>query len=157
LAGEDSQASTLSPSREDLGNFSISINKIGIVAPVIRGVDPTNKQKYDQALENGVAHMIGTALPGDGKGNIFIYGHSSAIQKSQYDKIFARLNDLQKKDSILLSYNGTVYYYIVTDKKIVEKTDLSVLAPTDKETLTLMTCWPIGADDKRLIVNAIKK
>jgi len=138
-------------------DFSLLIPSIDVEAPIIQGVDPTNADIYNKALEGGVAHMNGTALPGDGKGNIFIYGHSSASIASKYDKIFAKLNDLNNSDTIVVSYKGSNYTYEVTDKKIVEKTDMSVLDQTPSEQLTLMTCWPIGTDAQRLVVIAQKK
>ena len=48
--------------------------------------------------------------------------------------------------------------YVVRRKKIIEPEDFSVLQPTgDKETVTLMTCWPLGIGTKRLIVVAERK
>jgi len=134
--------------------FNLEIAQIGVSAPVIVGIDPANKNEYNQALKNGVAHMVGTSLPGKNSGNIFIYGHSSAAEPSKFDKVFAKLNDLQEKDEILINHEGKSYTYSVSIKKIVEKDDFSVLDRTENETLTLMTCWPVGTNDKRLIITA---
>lgn len=142
--------------QKDLGNYYLSIPKINVVAPVLLGVDAADKQNYDKALEKGVA-QIGTAFPGEGSGNIFIYGHSSATQKSPYQSIFATLNELIQGDEILINYQGKSYNYVVKKKKIVQKNDLSVLNPTKKETLTLMTCWPVGTNKERLVVSAERK
>ncbi|MFA5157636.1 MAG: class D sortase [Patescibacteria group bacterium] len=141
---------------EDQSKFVLTIPKINITAPVIEGVDPTNKEIYNQKLQNGVALMAGSPLPGD-KGNIFIYGHSSATVASKYDKIFAKLNDLKQADQLTIRHNDKEYNYSVTAKKIVEPTDLSVLEPTKDETLTLMTCWPVGTNEKRLVVISKRK
>jgi sortase A len=49
------------------------------------------------------------------------------------------------------------YRYIVRDTQIVEPTDLSVLAPTERPTVTLITCYPfdyIGSAPQRFIVRA---
>jgi len=97
---------------------------------------------------------MGTALPGDGKGNIFLYGHSSAEEKSKYSKIFAKMDDLQFGDKIEIVYNKEQFQYTVFDKKIIEEDDFSVLKQTEDEQLTLMTCWPIGTVDRRIIVMA---
>ncbi len=137
--------------------FTISIKKIDIKAPIITGVNPGNKEAYNQALKNGVVLMDGTPLPGTGSGNTFIFGHSSALEKSSYDKIFLKLNDLENNDNILINYNSKSYTYKVIDKKIVEKNDLSVLDQTEEERVTLMTCWPIGTDKQRLIIVATRK
>ena len=150
----ETAATPVETKAEDLGDFYLSVDKLAIKAPIIQGIDPANKAKYDEALKDGVAHMIGTALPGAGKGNIFIYGHSSSTVGSKYSKIFASLNDLSAGDEVAIHYNKADYKYSVSSKKIVAKTDLSVLDQTKEETLTLMTCWPIGTDNKRLVVIA---
>ncbi len=134
-------------------NFELIIDKLNIKSPVILDVDPVNKDVYNQELTKGVAHMKGTAMPGD-KGNVFIYGHSSSDIKSPYDKIFSNLNNLNNDDKIIINYKNSVYTYRVIEKKIVEKTDLSVIEQKNNSLLTLMTCWPLGTTEKRLIIIA---
>jgi sortase A len=141
----------------DLGSYYINIPKLNISAPIIQGVDPTDEKKYDQALEDGVAQMTGTPLPGTGEGNTFIYGHSSSDAKGKYAEIFAGLDNLKFGDKIDIHFKDTDYQYWVFEKKFIEKTDLSVLEQAGDERLTLMTCWPIGTDDRRLIVVAKRK
>lgn len=133
--------------------FYLNVKKIGVSAPIITGVDPNNIEEYNKRLQEGVLHMSGTAFPGE-VGNIFIYGHSSALDPSKYDKIFADLDNLATGDQIEINYKRDKYTYNVSEKKIVDSTDLSVLKQTDSQILTLMTCWPIGTDDKRLVVIA---
>ena len=134
--------------------FHLTINKLGVNAPIMRGADPTSETSYNRILQKGVAHMVGTAMPGEEKGNIFIYGHSSAYDNPQYGKIFATLNNLQKGDAVEIYYQDKNYQYEVSGKKVVEEDDLSVLEKTGKEQVTLMTCWPIGTSEKRLVVIA---
>lgn len=136
--------------------FNIKIPKIDVEAPILVGIDPTNKEAYDSSLNNGVALMQGSSLPGM-KGNIFIYGHSSSTVSSPYEKIFASLNDLGSKDEINIYYKGRDLIYAVVEKKIIDKDDFSVLQPTTEETLTLMTCWPIGTSKQRLVVVSLRK
>lgn len=134
--------------------FGIKIEKIGVLAPVIKDVSGTEKSVYNKALEKGVAHFKGTSLPNEGS-NIFIFGHSSKILgKGPYAEIFAELGELEKGDEIIIYYQGKEIKYTVFEKDIVEKNDLSVLEPTKKEQLTLMTCWPIGSAAKRLIIKS---
>ena len=135
--------------------FGLKIDKLNILVPIIKDVDGANKTAYNEALKGGVAHFEGTALPGE-KGNIFIFGHSSAeIKVGDYTKIFATLDDLTEGDEIIVYYKNDEHKYKVSEKKIVAATDLSVLNKTKTETLTLMTCWPVGTKDKRLIVRAV--
>jgi len=147
----DTQSATPNGPDQKLKDFGLKIEKLDLLVPVIKNVDGGNKAKYNDALQNGVAHFNGTGLPGE-KNNIFIFGHSSSETKGDYSKIFAKLNDLEKGDEMIVYYENKERKYKVKEKKIVEATDLSVLDKTKKETLTLMTCWPIGTKDKRLII-----
>lgn len=141
----------------EIKEFGIKIDKIGVLAPVIKDVDGTKKSAYNKALQKGVAHYKGTALPEQGS-NIFIFGHSSQILgKGPYAEVFARLNDLEKGDRVVIYFQGKEFEYSVFDKKVVAKDDVSVLKPTKKEQLTLMTCWPIGSNAKRLIIKSSLK
>ena len=137
-------------------DFIISVPKIDVKAPVLIGVDPKTPDVYQKELTKGVAHMVGTAMPGE-KGNVFIYGHSSSEIKSRYDKIFEKLDELETNDEILVKYKQTRYNYVVSEKKIVEKDDFSVLEQDGPERVTLMTCWPLGTTDQRFIVVANRK
>ena len=132
--------------------FGLIVDKLAIRAPIVADVDGNNKTAYNKALLKGVAHYKGTAKPGEG-GNIFVFGHSStAIGQGDYAKAFASLNDLEKGDEAIVYYRQEELRYSVASKKIVASDDMSVLEPTKKEQLTLMTCWPIGSNFKRLTV-----
>lgn len=137
-----------------LENFGIKIDKIGVTAPIIANVSGEDKKVYNTALKEGLAHMKGTSLPGQGS-NIFIFGHSSSVVGTgTYSKIFADLNKLQIGDKIIVFYKEKEFDYSVFEKKVVNKKNIEVINPTNKEQLTLMTCWPIGTADKRLIIKS---
>lgn len=137
--------------------FGLQIDKLGIIVPVVQDVDGKNKAEYNQSLQEGVAHYKGTALPGEGK-NVFIFGHSSSdTVPGELGKIFAKINDLEKGDKLKIYFREKEFLYDFSEKYIVEKTDDSVLNKTDQETLTLMTCWPLGTTDKRLIIRAVRQ
>ncbi len=141
----------------EIKQFGIKIEKIDVLAPVIKDVDGTNKATYNKELEKGAAHYKGTALPNQGS-NIFIFGHSSlAFGTGEYAEIFARLGELEAEDKIIIYYEDREYDYYVFEKKAIEKTEVSVLLPTETEQLTLMTCWPIGSNARRLIIKAEPK
>jgi sortase A len=143
--------STTTPRFRD---FGIEIPKIKVSASVTSDVDGNNEELYNESLKNGLAHYKGSALPG-ARGNIFIFGHSSNVNDSgPYAKIFSKLNDLSIGDTIKVTYKDKVYSYIVSEKRVVNDTDTSPLNLTTSEQLTLMTCWPVGTTDKRLIIIA---
>ncbi len=134
--------------------FGIVIPKIGASAKVIPNVDPYNESAYQWALTKGVAQAKGTALPYQ-NGNVFIFAHSAGnfYEANRFNAVFYLLTKLEKGDEIDLYYKGTKYQYKVTDKKLVDASDVSYLSGKSPErTLTLMTCWPPGTTLKRLIV-----
>ncbi len=141
-------------------NMVLTIESVGIKDIRISPNVESNKESiYNQYLKNGVAHFKGTPLPGDG-GNSFIYGHSAvesffSRHKNLPETIFSRLNDIDIGQKIVVNRDEKVIEYTVRNKKIVEPNDFSILQPVqNKETVTLMTCWPLGLGTKRLIVVA---
>lgn len=139
-------------------DFHLVIPSLEISAPVIADVNGSDKEAYLSALQNGVAHFSGTSKPGGGS-NIFIFGHSSyyAWDKGNYKTIFLHLGDLKEGDEISLWLNSKEYKYIVSDKKTVDPSEVSVLKPTPTEQLSIMTCWPPGTTAERLIIIAKPK
>lgn len=142
------------PQNDEIMDFNLKIEKINLDVPIIPNVDGRDKNIYNQALDNGVAHYKNTALPNSGS-NIVIFGHSSTILGiGKYSRIFSRLNDLVIGEEIILSLNSKEYRYSIREKKIISASDSSVLIATDREQLTLITCWPVGTAQKRLVVIA---
>ena len=138
----------------------IDIDSVGIKKIKISpNVESHDENVYNRYLKDGVAHFKGTPLPGDG-GNSFIYGHSAINNffRSHPDlpeTIFTKLEDVDIGDVVKVEKDGAILSYTVRRKNIVEPEDFSVLKPSgQKETLTLMTCWPIGIGSKRLIVTS---
>ena len=139
-------------------DYQLKITKIGIEAPVVMDVDGNDKDVYLLALQNGVAHLKNSALPGK-EGNTFIFGHSSYYfyDPGLYKNVFARLSDVEIDDEIEILSNKNTYKYKVFEKKSVNPDQIEVankLIEGKKETLTLMTCTPTGTAWYRLIVIA---
>ncbi len=140
------------PELKNVENNMINISKISVKAPIVWDVREDN---ILEELKNGVVHYYGTSHPGEGS-NIFISGHSSNYFwiSNEYDNIFSLLDKLENGDRIEISYKNKQFFYDVTDKKIVGAKDVGVLYNTPEETLTLMTCWPVGTSLNRLIIQA---
>ena len=145
----------------------IIIPKLGKNIPIVE----INNKKFDSiaklagkefegaiqdALEAGVVHYPGTALPGQ-FGNFFVTGHSSYYPwaPGKYKDVFALLEKLNVGDTYYIYFNQKKYTYKIFDKKDVQPTDISVLAqPNNQKIGTLMTCTPVGTDLRRLILVA---
>lgn len=139
-------------------NFSVVIPKIGANARIIPNVDTSNERIYSEALKKGVAQAMGTSFPGEG-GHIFIFAHSTDYwwNVSTYNAVFYLLGKLVAGDDINIFYKGERYVYRVVDTKIVDPSEVEYITrKTDKEFLTLQTCWPLGTTFKRLLVFATR-
>ena len=134
---------TVSPYKE----FSLSIPALKIDNLAVK-VDSND-------LSESLIHLPGSALPGE-KGNVFISGHSALSQffPGLTSAPFAKLTDIKKDMQITLLANNTKFIYKVAEIKIVDPSDLSVIAPPDNlgRYISLMTCVPPGLNLKRLIV-----
>lgn len=110
------------------------------------------------ALMDGAVHYPGTARPGQA-GNFFVTGHSSYYPwaPGKYKTVFARLSELKPGDEYWVYYKGDRHRYVVTEKKEVLPSDVTVLdQPANKRISTLMTCTPVGTTLRRLIVQAVE-
>ncbi|MER0476888.1 sortase [Streptomyces sp. Edi2] len=119
--------------------------------PVYEGVG-------NQQLQAGVGHFDGTAEPGQ-LGNFALAGHRSGVASPPFRDI-----DRIKAGSAIkvTAADRTTYTYTVTRVRVVDPTDVNVVArvpdhpnarPT-KKLLTLITCWPANGHSKRVVVEA---
>jgi len=139
-------------------DFGIYIPKIKANAKVIKDVDINNYEEYRNALVYGVAHAKGSALP-DEHGNVFLFAHSTVnfYERRKYNVYFYLLGELQKDDLIYVSYKGKIYKYKVVEFKVVKPEEIKYLGKyMEQDTLTLMTCWPVGSNTRRGIVTAVR-
>lgn len=125
--------------RDDPPLAVMSIGRLDLKVPVYDGTDEVN-------LNRGAGRIKGTAWI-DSPGNLGIAGHR--------DGFFRVLKDIELGDSIeMLTHNGNSEF-VVSSITIVDPTDVSVLAPTDNSSITLVTCYPfyfVGHAPKRFIV-----
>lgn len=133
----------------------VIINSIAVEAPVIYDQTTINEANFQKALRDGVVHYPFTSVPGQ-PGNVVIFGHSSgqAWAPGNYKFVFTHLEQVQPGQKVFLEYKGIRYIYEINDKKVVAPTEVSVLNPTAENTLTLITCVPVGTNKNRLIVTA---
>ncbi len=141
--------------------FGLVIPKIFANVTVTENVNPEVAEIYKKALreKGGVAHAAGTAVPGE-PGAIYIFGHSTdtSFNVARFNAVFYLLKKLEKGDLIKAYYKGEEFDYIVTEKKMVDPTDITDITNVEsKEKLILQTCWPPGTTWKRLLIIAEPK
>jgi sortase A len=130
--------------KKDLPLAILRIPKINLQVPVFNDTD-------DLTLNRGVGRIVGTAQIGQ-PGNIGIAGHR--------DGFFRGLKDVSPDDVVELILAGRTEQYAVSEIRIVNPEDVSVLDATPVPTLTLVTCYPfyfVGSAPQRYIVTASKK
>src|SRR5262249_46283500 len=73
---------------------------------------------------------------------------------------FHPLKDVKLGDVVTVKTADGSFSYRVEDLSIVEPSQVSVLERTERETLTLVTCYPfdwVGQAPQRLIVKAVRE
>ena len=108
-------------------------------APVVQG------DGWDQ-LRKGVGQYIGSGNPGE-NGNLVLSAHNDI-----FGELFRDLDQLVLGDEIVIRTSTQEYTYRVTGTSIVAPTEVSVLEPTSKPTITLISCYPYLVDNQRIVV-----
>lgn len=131
---------------------SIVIPKINVDAPIVY-LNTTDNDTIIEAIQSGVGHYYGTAMPGQ-NGNTFLTGHSSYYwwNGGKYNQIFANLNQLRAGDLVYIYYQGKKIVYRMNKSFVVQPSQVEILAQTAEPTITLMTCTPIGTNLRRLVI-----
>ena len=143
--------------------IKITVPNVGIAVPVVSvgwqmlpGKDGQNSSQWKVA-EYAAGHHEGTANPGQ-VGNIVISGHDD-----WKGEVFKDLHNIKRGDEIHLFSAEREFLYIVQDSVTVledgateaqKRDNARYMDPTPDQRLTLITCWPYGVDDHRLIVIA---
>ncbi len=111
--------------------------------------------------EYAVGQHQGSANPGEG-GNIVLAGHVGG-----YGHVFRDLYYVHPGEPVILYSQGREYRYVVKDRLIVNEdgappaqreANVQLIAPTDHELVTMLTCWPPNGPKKftqRVIIRAL--
>jgi len=142
-----------------LTGFDLAIPKIDLLLPVIPDVDGRSKNEYLDALKRGVAHFKNTAKPDSASGNIYIFGHSSDWRwnSGEYKTAFKRLPELEVGDEIKIYYQTKEYTYTVALKEVVPADDVKWLESTPENQTYTDDMYPVGSNEKRLVVQSNPK
>lgn len=126
-------------------NIVFEVPGLDIKVPVLEGTD-------SKALQVSAGHFEGTGSPGHG--NYCIAGHNSTI----YAEIFNDLDKISIGDVMYLydkDDSRTRYTYVVTEYRIVEPSETSVLRDFGDDRLTVISCTDDGKF--RQVVVGIRK
>jgi sortase A len=109
---------------------------------------PIYADTSDLNLDRGAGRIAGTAGLEQG-GNLGLAAHR--------DGFFRKLKDAELGMELLLEHGGRTLKYHIVEITIVSPEDGSVLAPTQRPSITLVTCYPfyfVGNAPQRYIVRA---
>jgi len=125
----------------------LQIPRLGYDEMVLEGASPRN-------LAFGPARLFSAARLGE-SGNLVLAGHRTSW--------FKPLEGIGQNDTIQLEWFDSHRQlhqrtYNVTEIRVVDPQDVTLLAPTSEDALTLITCYPFGRSPyspQRFIVRAV--
>ncbi|MEJ2013185.1 MAG: class E sortase [Anaerolineales bacterium] len=117
-----------------------------LIPAILNGEVPVVQGDGWEQLKKGVGQHMGSADPGK-NGNLVLSAHNDI-----YGEWFRDLDQLSPGDEIVIKTATQVFTYRVTRTRIVSPTDVSVLEPTSKATITLVSCYPYLVDNQRIVV-----
>jgi len=138
-------------------SFFIEIPKLNLYEKVQANVDPNNAKEYQVALEEGVAHALNSAFPGQNK-LIYIFGHSTngAWNVETYNAVFYQIKELEIGDQIILHLGDKKFIYQVSEQNVIKGNEINFVNDRqDQNILLLQTCWPPGTSWQRLFISAV--
>ena len=140
-------------------HYDLTIPAIGAKAPIVLE-QSINPDVIFSRLEDGVVHYAGTPLPGE-VGTSIILAHSSAYPwyKGHYGSVFALLTKLKPGDEVFVSDGTKILKYQVTESLVFNPftsndPKLLALSQSDRSSIVLVSCWPVGTAYKRIAVKA---
>lgn len=136
------EISEINPILEQL-DTKLYIDSINVEGNIFQGPD-------SKTMDKGFWHFPASVYPGQ-QGNAVIISHRYLHIPPAKDT-FYNLDKVRKGDSILIEQEDNTYTYIVSEVKVVEKNDVSVLQDSSDYQITLITCTPLWTSKQRLAV-----
>ena len=122
--------------------IEINIPSLEINQTIVQGTDW-------EALKLGVGQLLNGVNPGDDSGNLVLSGHNDV-----YGEIFRHIDQLKPGDEFNIRTRTQLFTYRITESRIVDPTDVSVLSSRGTATATLISCYPYQVNNKRIIIFA---
>ena len=122
----------------------IQIPSLNIDAPVVQG------DGWEQ-LKKGVGQHFSSSNPGE-DGNVILSAHNDI-----YGEIFRDLDKLESGDIIRVFTSQSTYEYTVYQTQVVDPTFIEVLNQTRNPIITLISCYPYGVNNQRIIITGTLK
>ena len=138
----------------------IVIPAIGVDTAVVElGIVWDGDKRVWQRAKQSVGHHLGTANPGE-LGNVVLSGHINSPVRGE-GRVFKRLPEIPlrvqngEEVEVFIYTEDKTYIYRVVQNDVVTPNEIRVFAPTEKPSLTLITCVPDLVFSHRLIVTGL--
>jgi sortase A len=116
--------------------------------PALSGEYPIVQGDDWEQLKRGIGQYIGSGQAGK-PGNVVLSGHNDI-----YGEPFRYLDRLKPGDEIIVSTEVRDYTYVVNEVRVVDPTEVWVMAPTEHARVTLISCYPYRVNTRRIVVLA---
>lgn len=132
---------------------------IPLIDVPVKGEEDFSEGQFDAELMQGAVKYPTTPMPG-AQGNTLIFGHSSTEWRkhNEYGFIFRNLPKLQVGQRFQIVWKGQLMTYEMVERKIVLPKQVSdyyhEIQEQEGSFVTLMGCYPIGSNAKRIMVVA---
>ncbi|PIT98438.1 MAG: hypothetical protein COT71_00670 [Candidatus Andersenbacteria bacterium CG10_big_fil_rev_8_21_14_0_10_54_11] len=132
---------------------AIELPGLGESLPLVYS-DTLEEDKIQDLLKKGAVVLpLGTAF-GE-PGNVVVTAHSSGTEAfGPYRFAFAKLAEIKEGQEYTISTPTARYTYRVYGHEIIWPHEVDKLPNDDRSTVTLVTCWPLWTNFKRLLVHS---
>ena len=150
---EEPALEVVTPEAQGQLPYRLVASSINLDTEVIRPAS-SNYTLLNNGLAKGPVYYPGSGLAG--RGNMFIFGHSTSFQyvNNRAYQVFNNIKNLKAGDEIKVYGEDTVYIYKVRNVKLVNATEELVEFSNDKTMLTLSTCNSFGQKSDRYVAEA---
>jgi LPXTG-site transpeptidase (sortase) family protein len=132
---------------------TISLPSLVEPFPLVYSDTLEEKVIQEHLKEGAVVLPLGTTF-GE-SGNVVVTAHSSGTKSfGPYRFAFSKLSELEEGMEYTVETLGNKYRYRVYGKEIVWPTQVDRLPNDERSTVTLVTCWPLWTNFKRLLVHS---
>ena len=133
----------------------LNLSGDGILAyiriPKIKVNIPIYHYTYEEILQKGAGHLLGSSLPIGGRDTHSVITAHRGLPRA---KLFTDLNLIKKGDFFTIHVLKEELVYQVRYIEVVEPTETESLAiQKDKDQVTLITCTPYSVNSHRLMVH----
>jgi len=151
LGSFDIDSNEESPAQKDVAYGSVYENRI-IIPKIGVNIKISDLDNETDALSEGAWRFSQTSTPDKGSNTAF------SAHRYQYlpphSETFYLLDKLEVGDRFTIVWEGKQYTYSVFTSMIVAPYAVEVLNPSQKSTVTLITCNPLFSTKERLVVKA---